>query len=393
MPDTALSYLPCLTCLFWLVLNRLVHKRDYAFKVVELLLAFIFIASLSEAALRSCDGRTFLCFFLTRQFVMPMIIPVALWYLNTLSQGNPRRISTLAWMAIPRSLLFAQLILLVLTGADGFIESIDGYYLNLEHEKAGHLIQLCSFVFFNGILAAETLLFLVFATVKVIKGKTHIQLYNIALIVAAYAIIHVSFTFQAAPRIRIAALIILTFAIFLFAYCSLFHDKPGLTYSSLRHYSMVMIPSADRTDTEENVLQPDTTPSETGQIIRKTESLIAGMNQNPADDDVLRRKFEDLVIRQQMFLKQGIRITDIASMLDTTRTYISRLVNSTYNMSFSDYINVLRIDYACQYLLDHKDAKQSDLAAACGFPNASAFNNMFKKTTGTTPKIWLATKS
>lgn len=391
MPATALSYLPCLTCLFWLVLNRLVHKRDYAFRAVELLLAFIFIASLSEAALRSCDGKSFLCFFLTRQFVMPMIIPVALWYLNTLSHGSQKRISTLAWMAIPISLLFAELILLVLTGADGFIESIDGYYLNLEHEKAGHLIHLCSFVFFNGILAAETLLFLAFAAVKVIKRKTHIQLYNIAWIVAAYAIIPVSYTFQAASLTRIAALIILTFAIFLFAYCSLFHDKPGLSYSSLMHYSMVMTPS-NRTDTDENGLKQDTTPAETGKIIRKPESLIAGMNQNQGDDDVLRRKFEDLVVRQQIFLKQGIRITDIASMLDTNRTYISRLVNSTYNMSFSDYINILRIDYACQYLLDHRDAKQSDLAAACGFPNASAFNNIFKKTTGTTPKIWLATK-
>ena len=157
------------------------------------------------------------------------------------------------------------------------------------------------------------------------------------------------------------------------------------------HYSMVMTPS-NRTDTDENGLKQDTTPAETGKIIRKPESLIAGMNQNQGDDDVLRRKFEDLVVRQQIFLKQGIRITDIASMLDTNRTYISRLVNSTYNMSFSDYINILRIDYACQYLLDHRDAKQSDLAAACGFPNASAFNNIFKKTTGTTPKIWLATK-
>ena len=51
------------------------------------------------------------------------------------------------------------------------------------------------------------------------------------------------------------------------------------------------------------------------------------------------------------------------------------------------------ISDAEQYLLHHRDARQSDLAAACGFPNASAFNNVFKKITGVTPKKWLATKS
>ena len=112
-----------------------------------------------------------------------------------------------------------------------------------------------------------------------------------------------------------------------------------------------------------------------------------------ADEDSLRIRFEDLIVTEQLFLKQGIRISDIAAMLETNRTYISRLVNNTYNMSFSDYINTLRIDYAEQYLLHHRDARQSDLAAACGFPNASAFNNVFKKITGVTPKKWLATKS
>ena len=112
-----------------------------------------------------------------------------------------------------------------------------------------------------------------------------------------------------------------------------------------------------------------------------------------ADEENLRIRFEDLIVTEQLFLKQGIRISDIATMLETNRTYVSRLVNNTYNMSFSDYMNTLRIDYAEQYLMHHKDAKQSDIAEACGFPNASAFNNVFKKITGVTPKVWLATRS
>ena len=54
-------------------------------------------------------------------------------------------------------------------------------------------------------------------------------------------------------------------------------------------------------------------------------------------------------------------------------------------------LNILRIDYAEQYILNHPEAKQAEIAQACGFLSASSFNNMFKKVTGLTPKMWLAT--
>ena len=151
-----------------------------------------------------------------------------------------------------------------------------------------------------------------------------------------------------------------------------------------------------------NIQQPETKmemEAETEKRHRTAESpkesgiIIADAHQSLADEEDLRIRFEDLIVTEQLFLKQGIRISDIASRLETNRTYVSRLVNNTYNMSFSDYINTLRIDYAEQYLLHHRDARQSDIAEACGFPNASAFNNVFKKITGVTPKIWLASNN
>ena len=96
---------------------------------------------------------------------------------------------------------------------------------------------------------------------------------------------------------------------------------------------------------------------------------------------------------KKVFLQPKLSLDDVAEELHSNKTYVSKMVNNTYNMSFSDYINTLRIDYAEQYLLHNRNAKQSDIAAACGFPDASAFNNVFKKITGVTPKIWLATKS
>ena len=92
-----------------------------------------------------------------------------------------------------------------------------------------------------------------------------------------------------------------------------------------------------------------------------------------------------------MFLQPQLTVTNIADRLGTNKTYISKLVNSAYKMPFPDFINSLRVDYAQRFIINHRDATQAEVAKASGFTSASALNNTFKKVTGLTPKIWLAT--
>ena len=94
-----------------------------------------------------------------------------------------------------------------------------------------------------------------------------------------------------------------------------------------------------------------------------------------------------------MFLQPQLTITDVADRMGTNKTYISRLVNNSYHMPFPDLINALRVDYTQRYLINHHNATQVEVAKACGFSSASALNNTFKKVTGMTPKIWLATRN
>lgn len=95
------------------------------------------------------------------------------------------------------------------------------------------------------------------------------------------------------------------------------------------------------------------------------------------------------MIEGQLFLQPSLTLEDVAKRMGTNKTYVSKMVNTTYKQSFPDLLNTLRIDYAEQYLLNHRDARQKDIAKACGFLSASAFNSMFKKITGLTPKMWL----
>ena len=134
----------------------------------------------------------------------------------------------------------------------------------------------------------------------------------------------------------------------------------------------------------ENLHISATSPKELSAVKEQLFSTVAG-----TWDDSLLAKFQALMLNEQLFLQPSLTLADVADRLHTNKTYVSKMVNNTYNLGFPELLNTLRVDYAEQYLLSHRDAKQEEVARACGFLSASSFNNIFKKITGVTPKIWL----
>lgn len=104
-------------------------------------------------------------------------------------------------------------------------------------------------------------------------------------------------------------------------------------------------------------------------------------------DDVI-ALFDQKMVNERMFLKQGLSITDVADAIRVDRDMLADFVTERYGMSFMNYLNKLRVEYAEQYIINNEDATQKDIAFLCGFTSASAFNTAFSKVTGVTPKIW-----
>ena len=100
--------------------------------------------------------------------------------------------------------------------------------------------------------------------------------------------------------------------------------------------------------------------------------------------------FQKLMMEEKLFLQPSLTLQEVAERLGTNKTFVSKLVNNAYNVGFPELINTLRVDYAEQYILANRDAKQTEIAEKCGFLSASSFNNIFKKVTGMTPSIWKA---
>lgn len=104
--------------------------------------------------------------------------------------------------------------------------------------------------------------------------------------------------------------------------------------------------------------------------------------------DPLIKKFESVMNEKLLFLIPSITIDTVAMEIGSNRTYVSQLVQNTYSMTFNEYINHRRIEYGKEYILNHTDAIQEDIALKCGYSSAAAFNKRFKEITGMTPKEW-----
>jgi len=121
------------------------------------------------------------------------------------------------------------------------------------------------------------------------------------------------------------------------------------------------------------------------------KELSAGMLSliDEKDKTNLQKRFEDIMINEKVFLMPGITSTYLTNRLNTNKYYLSRMISNAYGITFPEYLNILRIDYAKQYYLKHRDAQQSEVSKVCGYSSPPAFTNAFKKVTGMTPTHWL----
>lgn len=89
----------------------------------------------------------------------------------------------------------------------------------------------------------------------------------------------------------------------------------------------------------------------------------------------------------KVFLRPDIHIEDVAKMLYTNRTYVTRLMRQEYGLSFIEYVNISRIQHS-QGLLYSTDLTLDDIAEKSGFQSTSNYCRAFKRYIGTTPLAW-----
>lgn len=111
------------------------------------------------------------------------------------------------------------------------------------------------------------------------------------------------------------------------------------------------------------------------------ESAPASKQEKP-----LIERIEEVVTKRQLYLRHNLKISDVAAELCTNRLYVSTAINEEMGISFSDYINRKRVNYAIHLMRTNPQMTIYEIADLSGFSSDKSFYRNFKNITGKSPK-------
>ena len=99
-----------------------------------------------------------------------------------------------------------------------------------------------------------------------------------------------------------------------------------------------------------------------------------------------------LLEKGRLFEDPELSLTQMAKLLETNPSVLSKAINQGFQLNFNDFINQYRINAVKEKLLAGEARTQTLLGIAfdCGFNSKATFNRAFKKVTGFSPKDWMA---
>ena len=435
-----LLFLPAAACLFWMLVFAMTASRTSTLGVLEALLFCLAVALATDAAYSSPQFS-----FLQRsqitilsQFASPCVPAVLLMYLRKVRYRADFAPKAFIWLIIPIALFSGTFLLSSTIGLEkiaAFMERLyeEGYPVVESHRGSPLAAYFWwAFVTYRLIMIGGALYLFVYCVVKRRKDKFSVRhlpgflkeglslwiielLSLLTMVFVLLLLVKLSIPWRILQNHPwIALLFAALFLALLFAFCftALFSARDYVTREAM---GRVMRYNYDETTKGEVVeamigdLLEDAEDEALNRIherigrnlkavdlpqAKEEDSTLAGnlftAVANSWDDDSLLSRFQNVMLNERLFLQPGLSLSDVADKLHTNKTYISKMVNNTYNVGFPELLNILRVDYAEQYILNHRHAKQSEIAQACGFVSASSFNMIFKKVAGVTPKVWLA---
>ena len=110
-----------------------------------------------------------------------------------------------------------------------------------------------------------------------------------------------------------------------------------------------------------------------------------------ADNEVLEDKITIPVSQALDYITchymEALEVKKLAVQCNMSESHFRRTFSAYMKMSPLEYINLVRVHTACEYL-KKTDIPVSDIAYRCGFTTLSTFNRNFRHIMGTAPREW-----
>ena len=136
-----------------------------------------------------------------------------------------------------------------------------------------------------------------------------------------------------------------------------------------------------------------------------TEEISTSVSLDQEDEEIVEtvyviddERIEEILMKLQKledklyFLRQDCTLHNMAKRLKTNTSYLSKIINTHLDKSFSLYINELRINYAILELKHNKRLRAysvKGIAQEIGYKNADSFSRYFKAATGISPSVYI----
>lgn len=122
-------------------------------------------------------------------------------------------------------------------------------------------------------------------------------------------------------------------------------------------------------------------------VIQELSEPIFAESITVPDDSLtsLRECIINLFENERIYLNPHLRLSDVATMANSNRTYVSRFFNDNNGKTFFEYVNGFRVKHAMA-LLKKSDEKLDVIAEQSGFNSRQSFHRVFSKMAGCTPE-------
>jgi AraC-like DNA-binding protein len=111
------------------------------------------------------------------------------------------------------------------------------------------------------------------------------------------------------------------------------------------------------------------------------------------DLEVWKNKVLNEVVTKKAYANPELTLTDLARLLETNTSFLSKVINTGFGQNFNDFINYYRVEEVKQQLQSETAGQLTIMSIAydAGFNSKATFNRAFKKFTGKNPKDFLST--
>lgn len=95
----------------------------------------------------------------------------------------------------------------------------------------------------------------------------------------------------------------------------------------------------------------------------------------------------DQVMRdEQLFLNPNLKLNDLVVSVGSNRNYVYNAINRELGVSFNEYVNRMRVDYAVRLMHEQPSLILAEVGERSGFASATSFYRNFRLFQGCSPK-------